>query len=401
MAGSMELESRSKVLVVDDIQSNIEFVTEVLEMENLEILAAKTGADALRIAFEKIPDLILLDISMPTMDGYEVIKLLKNDEITKNIPIIFLTARVQKEDIIKGFELGAVDYIIKPFNFSELISRVKTHLELKHKTGLLQTMNLQLESAVDTQTNALKKAYDDIKKVNLELREANDKLSKLDKIKTEFVLHINHELRTPLNGIQGYVDLLRESCCDDTSSIYIKSIESLTNRLIKVAELSLLFTELKTREHQVELQLVDFVQILTETLNCFKTNNKKICIHTENPFKELIIKAEHKLVLTCLSIVIENAIKYSPAGSTINILISKQEKTIEFVLTDCGSGFSDKALTQLFSFFSADNLHHHTHGFGIGLATAKIILDAIGGEIIISNKKPNGAMVKILFPFEG
>jgi two-component system sensor histidine kinase/response regulator len=396
----MDLERKPRVLVVDDIESNIEFVSEVLAMEDIEIISAKTGADALGLAFKNIPDLILLDISMPLMNGFEVSKLLKNDDLTKDIPIIFLTARVEKEDIINGFEHGAVDYITKPFNFSELISRVKTHLELKHKTELLKNLNVKLELDVNNQTHALKKAYEDIRIVNLELQEAHDKLSKLDKVKTEFVHHINHELRTPLNGIQGYVDLLKESCCDESSSSYIKSIESLTERLIRVAELSLLFTELKTRKHEVVLQPVNFVEVLNETIGCFNTTQKNINIRLENPFNELIIQAEHKLLFTCLSIVIENALKYSPSNSFISISIGKNDKNIEFILLDNGAGFSEKALEQLFNFFSADNLHHHTNGFGIGLATAKLILDVISGEIFISNRIPNGSMVKIVLPYQ-
>ena len=101
----MQEKELAKVLVVDDIQSNIDFVTDLLELENFEIIGAFSGSHALKLAEEEAPDLILLDISMPEMDGYEVCEKLKENATTKDIPIIFLTARVQKEDIIKGFEL--------------------------------------------------------------------------------------------------------------------------------------------------------------------------------------------------------------------------------------------------------------------------------------------------------
>lgn len=391
----MEENKKSKVLVVDDIQSNIEFVTEVLELESLAVLAAKNGQEALRLSKENIPDLILLDISMPGLDGYEVCKLLKEDAQTQEIPIIFLTARVQKDDIIKGFESGAVDYIIKPFNFTELISRVKTHLELKNKTELLKNLNQHQESVIEDRTQELKSAYEALKMANKDLLSANEKLSKLDKAKTEFVLHINHELRTPLNGIQGYVDLLNETLKDEPFNSYIHSIQTLTNRLIKVAELSLLFTELKTRENQIEVQEVNFVGILNDSINCREISLKNIQIEIENPFEQIIVMAEPKLLHNCLSIIIDNAIKYSPVDGTIEIGIKRIGSRIEFVLADKGPGLSEKALAQLFNFFSADNLSHNSHGFGIGLATAKIILDLFGGEITIANREPHGAIVKI------
>lgn len=393
----MVKKKKSRILVVDDIQSNIEFVTDVLELENLEIQAAKNGVDALQLSKEFLPDIILLDISMPGIDGYEVCKNLKSEPLTSEIPIIFLTARVQKDDIIKGFELGAVDYIIKPFNFNELISRVKTHLELKTKSEELKLLNQKLESVIEERTHELKQAYNDLKLANQNLLAANEKLARLDKAKTEFVLHINHELRTPLNGIQGYVDLLSESLTTEPTATYIQSIQLLTNRLIKVSELSLLFTELKTRENQIEINDVDLIGIFNNAINCEEITKKNILIEIENPHSELIIQAEPKLLHTCLSIVIDNAIKYSPPNGIIEVAIKRNASKVEFILSDKGPGFSEKALEQLFSFFSADNLTQHSYGFGIGLATAKIILDLFGGEISVANREPHGAIIKMTF----
>ncbi|MBN2486520.1 MAG: hybrid sensor histidine kinase/response regulator [Bacteroidales bacterium] len=392
------VENKSKVLVVDDIQSNIEFVTDVLELENLHVLNAKNGEEALEITREEEPDLILLDISMPGMDGYEVCKILKSDTSTCEIPIIFLTARVQKEEIIKGFELGAVDYIVKPFNFSELISRVKTHLDLKNKGEQLKELNQKLESIIDERTCELKVAYEELKHVNEHLLLANEKLEKLDRAKTDFVLHINHELRTPLNGIQGYVDLLSETLREEPGKSYVKSIQTLTSRLIKVAELSLLFAELNTREQQIDLHNVDIVGVLNNAIDNAELSKKNLQIDFENPYSQIMVKAESRLLQNCFSEVIDNAIKYSPSGSTIEMSLKVNESVVEFILADKGPGLSDKALKELFNVFSADNLSYHSYGFGIGLATVKTILDLFGGGISVSNREPNGAVVRITMP---
>lgn len=393
----MKQERASSVLVVDDIQSNIEFVTDVLELEKITIYSAKNGNEAISLAKEKKPDLILLDISMPGMDGYEVCRQIKGDEQTCQIPIIFLTARVQKEDILRGFELGAVDYITKPFNFSELTSRVKTHIDLKVKTEQLQRINLQLESEVEKRTEQVKIAFSELQKANTELLEANRKLSQLDKAKTDFVLHINHELRTPLNGIQGYIGMLSETASGEPLESQVKAIGSLTQRLIKVAELSLLFTELNMRDEQITMQCINLIDSLNVAIADCDYLEKNMEFEIENSYTEIYVEAEPKLLETCLTIVIDNAIKYSPANAHIQIVVDKFSDSASITLLDNGPGFSQKSLDQLFSFFTADNLSHNSYGFGIGLATAKIILNVIGGKIEIANRETGGAQVVLSF----
>jgi two-component system, sensor histidine kinase and response regulator len=387
----MSAEKKPKVLVVDDIQSNIEFVTDVLELQNFSISAANSGKEALELTKKIRPDLVLLDISMPVMNGYEVCKRIKDDPETSDIPIIFLTARVQKEDIIKGFKLGAVDYIIKPFNFNELISRVKTHVDLKQKTEQLQNINAELEVKVEERTQELRHTNHQLKKAMVEL-------SKLDKAKTEFVLHINHELRTPLNGILGYVNLLEDYITQEPYHSHLRSIDKLTNRLIKVAELSLLFTELKTREQQLDVCKIDFNAAIMDSLDCKELSSKNIEIELENPYEEIYVKAEPKLLLTSLNILIDNAAKYSPKNSIIKISTKIENGFVNYTVSDNGPGFSEKALEEVFKFFSADNLDYNSHGFGVGLATARIIQDLIGGKIEIENKLPSGAKVNLSFP---
>jgi PAS domain S-box-containing protein len=132
------------ILVVDDIAKNIQLIGNILQNENYRVSLANNGRQAIAIATEVRPDLILLDVMMPEMDGFETCSILKSHPETENIPIIFLTAKVDSEDIIKGFELGAVDYITKPFNAHELKARVKTHTELKINKDLLEENALQL-----------------------------------------------------------------------------------------------------------------------------------------------------------------------------------------------------------------------------------------------------------------
>jgi len=189
----MENQEKS-VLIVDDTPQVIRLLGDTLQPHIKNISYAVNGEKALQLLSEKTFDLILLDILMPDMDGYEVCKRIREQEKTQDIPIIFLTANTDQADIIKGFKVGAQDYVTKPFNPEELISRVNTQIDLYLSKKSLAQMNDILEEKVAIRTK--------------ELQEANEKLNHLDKAKGDFLTIISHELRTPLNGIFGFSDLL-------------------------------------------------------------------------------------------------------------------------------------------------------------------------------------------------
>jgi len=142
-------DEQATILIVDDVPKNLQVLGKMLKKENFIVSAAISGKQALDIIHNTSPHLILLDIMMPEMDGYEVCKILKDDEQFKNIPIIFLSAKTEKEDVIKGIKMGAVDYVTKPFNSTELLARINTHIELKRSQDKLLTMNVQLQKTLD------------------------------------------------------------------------------------------------------------------------------------------------------------------------------------------------------------------------------------------------------------
>ena len=236
------------------------------------------AVDALEIARYKLPDLILLDIAMPVMDGYEVCARLKADPATRDIPVIYLTARTEPEDILKGFESGAVDYILKPFNATELIARVKTHLELRAKTEALKTMNQRLEEEVKLRTAEITEANLNLTETNRKLETAYEELSNLDKAKDEFIQHINHELRTPLQGIHGFTLILEDIVETPEQKEYLQSINSLVKRLVKLSEISLLFTEIKAKNYKITLKPLSLKHMVSQILEIFRRDRERIMI---------------------------------------------------------------------------------------------------------------------------
>ncbi|MBF0496540.1 MAG: response regulator [Deltaproteobacteria bacterium] len=141
-------ERKSLILIVDDVPMNLQVLGNILSQENYQIAVATNGRQALSLTENVTPDLILLDVVMPEVDGFEVCRILKSDDRTADIPIIFLTAKSESEDIVKGFELGAVDYLTKPFSTPELLARVRTHLELKKSKDLQNELIARLKDAL-------------------------------------------------------------------------------------------------------------------------------------------------------------------------------------------------------------------------------------------------------------
>jgi DNA-binding NtrC family response regulator len=210
----LEIEGAEKILLVDDIPTNITVLAAALEPEGYEILAAPDGPSALKVASRALPSLILLDIMMPEMDGLETCRRLKADKLTRDIPVIFITARGEIESVAEGFRAGAVDYVVKPFQTEEVLARVSTHLRLARLTRAL----LQKNSALETKTNELTAEIDRRKQVERALQQADAQLTVLSDLES---------LRGNLAGMVG-------------SSAHIKKITRDIERLHQFSNTSVL-----------------------------------------------------------------------------------------------------------------------------------------------------------------
>jgi two-component system, sensor histidine kinase and response regulator len=389
---------KTNILLVDNIPSNLNFLSDILSQEGFGIILATHGKEAVTTARRELPDLILLDVAMPDMDGYSVCQELKGDPSSRDIPVMFLTARNEREDIIRGFEVGAVDYIMKPFSYTELVARVKTQLELRNKTQQLQSVNMRLEEIVRQRTAELQNSNKNLFELNRKLKDAYEELSNLHKVKDEFMRHINHELRTPLQGIHGFTLILEDLLQSPEQKEYLHSINHLVNRLVQLAEISLLFTEIRAENYKLNLEEINLNEFILSLSRQIETHQRKIILDLSE--SQILIKSDHKLLTTCVNLIVENAIKFSPELSFITIKTLKSDNKALLEIQDQGPGFSRKALKNIFELFSADNLQYKTEGFGIGLATAKLILNALSAELKIFNLPGAGASVQIVFPLD-
>lgn len=378
------------ILIVDDTPENIDILVELLEDFDKKI--AINGVDALETAFEDPPDLILLDIMMPEMDGYEVCVKLRQSEKTKDVPIIFLTAKTEKEDIIKGFEAGGQDYITKPFDARELLERVKTQLELKTQREDLKNMNEILEEKVQERTAQLQDALK-------ELDKANKDLQGLDTAKNNFLNMISHEIRTPLNGIVGAAYLLNDVMGEDNEfGEFVEMLKTSVDRLEEFSTVALIITQLQADNYEIIREHHNANKVLDkciESLNEYSIEQNKIIKKDRiDPFLEINI--DEKLFLRALKSVIHNAIKYTPENERIIVkAYSKEEKSIIEVINR-GKGFTEEALKNLFKPFGIGE-QHYDQNVGLSLRAAKMIMKAHDGDIIIENLADSGARVSFIF----
>ncbi len=375
-------QTSDKILIVDDVSRNIQILGNILSQKKFQIAYAQSGQQALDICTTQDFDIILLDIMMPGMNGYEVCKRLKKDPTTREIPIIFLTAKADMDSIIKGFEVGGQDYITKPFNAAELLARVNNHLLIKRQRQQLKLMNNNLEDLVTERTQ--------------ELEIANHRLSILDQAKNNFLLIISHEIRTPLNGVIGITELLDKTNIDKNQKEYLKYLKDVSSRLVKFSDTALLITSLRINKQLSDISPIPVNQLITESIVEFRRNNNNSSLEITNnlPSENLLIKVDSDLMRTCFLNIIENSAKF--AGENAHIVISAviSDNFISLNFCDNGPGFSENAIDHLFELFSADDVLH-TEGTGLGLATAKLILDAHEGSIDIKNAALGGAQVNI------
>ena len=368
------------ILIVDDIPKNLQVLGSILNLESYQIAFASSGMQALTVLETTKPDLVLLDIMMPEMDGFEVCTYIKSNPDLKDIPVIFITGKAEQEDIVTGLKLGAVDYITKPFNTPELLTRVKTHIELK-------------------------RSKDDIRKYAVELEQARDELTLLNASKDKFFSIVAHDLRSPFSGFLGLTQLLLEDYnrlkADDMLQIAssmnkaaIKLYSFLENLLqwskSQMGHISLNTTKLELNDIFNRIQF-----ILSDTIA-----DKNITI-TNNIPKDLFVSADNNTLDTAIRNLVTNAIKFTPQQGTIDFnLLDVTPDMVLLEISDSGVGIPPDSLSKLFRIDSKVITigTANERGSGLGLLLVKEFIEKNNGTIALESKINFGTKAKISLP---
>ena len=358
------------ILAVDDEPINLKLINQMLQKKYV-IRVATDGYQALkRASICPMPDLILLDVMMPGMDGYETCRRLKENPETKNIPIIFLTAKNLSKDIVKGFQLGAVDYLTKPFNKEELLVRINTHLELKSSHEKISIQNKELNKAA-------------------ELREDIDRI-------------IRHDMKTPLMSIIALPEiLLEEETLTEKGRQYIKWIEKSGYRLLNMINMSFDLLKMEKGAYQLKAVSVDILKILDKILKEIETVlelrevDLKIRI-SGKPRKArdvFFVLGEELLFHSMLLNLVTNAVEASPKKSDVEIDLDVNEMiwikihNRGVVPEEIRDRFFDKYITS-----------GKPNGTGLGTYSAKLMAQTLNGMIRLETSKEKETTLILSFP---
>lgn len=357
---------KPKILVVDDMKENVDMLSQYFQMKGFQTILAYGGKEAIEKAEQETPDLILLDVIMPDVDGFQVCETLKKKRTHfKDIPIVLVTARDDLASKIKGLEMGAEDYVTKPFEIRELEARVNSAVRLK---------------------------------------KAHDELKELNEMKNQFLGIASHDLKGPIARIEQAAELVLKNR-GDLKPEQLKQLErikkeardifSLISDLLNIVKIDAGKLGLDTKE-------VDFEILIDELLrmNVMAAESKKLKIEAviETGIPKII--ADPMRLLEVIENLISNAMKFSHPGGTITVDLRKVEKGLELTVSDQGVGIPEEELPHVFDRFVklSPKPTAGEKGTGLGLSICKQIVELHKGKISIKSEVGKGTVVTVFLP---
>ncbi len=360
-----------KILVIEDDRSIRQNLLDLLALEEFKVIAAENGRIGVLLAQEEIPDLIICDVMMPELDGHGVLKILRQTPTTATIPFIFLTAKSDQTDFRQGMELGADDYLTKPFTRAELLAAITSRLEKK------VVINQQYQK-------------------------------KLDDLRSSITHSLPHEMRTPLNGILGFSELLIKDV-DALSSHEIaemaEGIHKSAERLLRLIQNFLLYAEIEIittdqerikalQSHQTMLPAAALTTLITEKAEkAGRAADLQVNIQTR--CRARICETRLYKIIEEL---IDNALKFSSSGTIIQVNSTSINNKFTISFIDHGRGMTAAQIAELGAYRQFERKLYEQQGSGLGLIIAKRLAELHGGELQIDSKLKEKTLVQVVLP---
>lgn len=389
----MKKDALYNILIVDDNKNNLISLRALIEEYiNANVIEADCGEQALKRLLKQPIDLIILDVQMEGMNGFELTTLIKQRKKTQNIPIVFLTAMYTNEEFKKrGFEVGAVDYLTKPIDEYQLINRINVYLKMIEKE---RSMNIILEQKVNEQVK--------------ELKEAKEIAERLNESKSTFIANVSHELRTPLNILLSTTQLIK---------LYLKKDEALDRqkiqnkiniqvqncyRLLRLINNLIDITKIDAGYFNIRLTSCNIIEIVEEiTMSVVEyVENKGIHLIFDTDIEEKVMQCDLDAIERIILNLLSNAIKYTPEDGSIFVDVKDLGDNIQISIKDTGIGIPEDKLNEIFERFrQVDNfLTRQSEGSGIGLSLVKSLVEMHNGEIFVESEYEKGSKFIVKLP---
>ncbi|OBQ38160.1 MAG: hypothetical protein AN487_08285 [Anabaena sp. CRKS33] len=395
------LHKQAIILVVDDNPTNLEILDHALTQEGYKVRIEAEGLNVIKQARLSIPDLILLDIMLPDLNGFEVCKQLKADPLTEGIPIIFMTALADPVDKIKGLNLGAVDYITKPFQKEELLARVRGHVQLRQLNKTLELQNQQLIELKNELENRVAER-------TAELSQALEKEKELNQLKSRFITMASHEFRTPLaiiSSSSGILQNFSDRLSEKRKQEHLETIQNTIKHIIQVLDDVLMINQAEAEKIEVKLEPLDIIKFcrhLKEQIEASFTSHGidfYIDLGDEIFSNYQLVLVDKKLLRQIITNLLTNAIKYSPDHNLVNFSLSRKDNQLIFKIIDHGIGIPATDQVHLFEYFQRGSNVGTLPGTGLGLSIVKKCVDLHQGEITFHSELGKGTVFTVILPF--
>jgi CheY-like chemotaxis protein len=392
MTGSLQLQT---ILIVDDNPTNLEVLSETLSRAGYQVSVAIDGESAIEQVKYHLPALILLDIMMPGIDGFETCKRLKQNSATCNIPVIFMTALTDTENKIRGFSLGAVDYITKPFQREEVLARVQIQIKLQSLSRTLEHQNYLLRCEINQR-----------EEIEILLRQSKEEAEKANQAKSEFLANMSHEVRTPLNGILGYAQILQTSKnLTDKERKGLNIIHQCGTHLLTLINDVLDLSKIEARKMELYSTSFHFSSFLQGVAEIFsiRAEQKKIAFICQfDSDLPTGVHIDEKRLRQVLINLLGNAVKFTERGAvTFKVKVyghresadSSRIAKVRFQVEDTGVGISSDYLEKIFMpFEQVGDLNNQAQGTGLGLAISQKILALMDSGIHVNSRSGEGSI---------